>query len=115
MRKTALLLAIIMVISMPLSVSAEPRALGISPLLDFEGTTAICEATVIGNNTSEYIEVTMKLKWGIFTVESWSSSGYGYVYMLEEHSVNNGWTYKLVVEVTVNGVENTPVSVSGTC
>ena len=115
MRKTALLLAIILLISMPLSVSAEPRALTIAPALAFEGTTAKCEASVVGNNTSEYIEVTMKLKWGIFTVESWTSSGYGYVYMLEEHSVNKGWTYKLVVEVTFDGVEKSPVSISGTC
>jgi hypothetical protein len=35
--------------------------------------------------------------------------------MLEEHAVNKGWTYKLVVEVTFDGVEKTPVSVSGTC
>ena len=115
MKKTALLLAIILVISMPLSVFAEPRALEINPALGFEGTTAICETSVVGNNTSEYIEVTMKLKWGIFTLETWTASGYGYVYMLEEHAVNKGWTYKLVVEVTFDGVEKTPVSVEGTC
>lgn len=115
MRKTALLLAIILLISMPMSVSAEPRILEINPVLDFEGTTAFCEATAVGNNTSEYIEVTMKLKWGIFTLETWTSSGYGYVYMLEQHSVNKGWTYKLVVEVAVNGVESSPVYVEGTC
>lgn len=115
MRKTALLLAIILVISMPLSASAEPRALGINPVLGFDGTTATCETMVVGNNTSEYIEVTMKLKWSIFTLETWTASGYGYVYMLEEHSVNKGWTYKLVVEVTVDGVASSPVSVEGTC
>lgn len=115
MRKTALLLAIILVISMPLSASAEPRALGINPVLGFDGTTATCETMVVGNNTSEYIEVTMKLKWGIFTLETWTASGYGYVYMLEEHSVNKGWTYKLVAEVTVDGVASSPVSVEGTC
>lgn len=115
MRKTALLLAIILVISMPLSASAEPRALGVVPALVFDGTTANCEATVVGNNTSEYIEVTMKLKWSIFTLETWTASGYGYVYMLEEHAVNKGWKYKLVVEVTFDGVEQTPVSIEGTC
>ena len=115
MRWSAVLVVIILVISMPLSVSAAPRALGITPTIAFDGTTANCEAMVVGNNTSEYIEVTMKLKWGIFTVESWTSSGYGYVYMLEEHAVNKGWTYKLVVEVTVDGVESSPVSVEGTC
>lgn len=115
MRVTALLLAIVLLVSMPLSVSAEPRVLNVSPTLNFNGTTAICETTVVGNNTSEYIEVTMTLKWGIFNVEKWTASGYGYVYMHEQHAVNNGWTYKLVVEVTFDGVEQSPVSVSGTC
>ena len=115
MRMTALLLAIVLLVSMPLSVSAAPRALDVDPKLSFNGTTAHCETMVVGNNTSEHIEVTMKLKWGIFNVEKWTASGYGYVYMQEQHSVNSGWTYKLVVEVTINGVEQTPVSVTGTC
>ena len=115
MRMTALLLAIVLLVSMPLSVSAAPRTIGIIPDISFNGTTANCEASVTGNNSSEYIEVTMKLKWGIFNVEKWTASGYGYVYMQEQHSVNSGWTYKLVVEVTINGVEQTPVSVTGTC
>ena len=115
MRITALLLAVVLLISMPVSVFAEPRALTIRPTLSFDGTTATCEATVVGNDTSEYIEVTMTLKWGIFTIEKWTASGYGYVYMNEQHAVNSGWTYKLVVEVTFDGVEKSPVSVSGTC
>lgn len=115
MKITALLLVIVLLVSMPLSVLAAPRALDIYPTLSFSGTTANCSASVYGNNSSEYIEVTMKLKWGIFNVEKWTASGYGYVYMQEQHSVNSGWTYKLVVEVTINGVEQTPVSVTGTC
>ena len=115
MKKTALLLVIILVISMPLSVFAEPRAMEINPNLSFDETTATCEVMVAGDNTSEYIEVTMKLKWGIFTLETWTASGYGYVYMLEQHAVNKGWKYKLVVEVTFDGVEQTPVSIEGTC
>ena len=115
MRKVALALAIILIISMPLSVSAAPRALGINPVLDFDGTTATCKVTVIGNNTSEYIQATMKLMYGSTCIASWSSSGYGYVYMLKNTTVTAGRTYNLVVEVTVNGVVKTPVSVSGTC
>lgn len=115
MRKTALLLAIILVISMPLSVSAAPRALGIEPVLAFDGTTAACEVMVIGNNTSEYIEVTMKLMYGTTCEASWSADGYGYVYMLEYDDVVKGRTYKLEVEVSVNGVAKSPVYITGTC
>lgn len=115
MRKVALLLAIVLVISMPLTVSAAPRALSINPTLAFEGTTAGCEVAVVGNTMSEYIEVTMKLMRGSYCEASWSDAGYGYVYMLEYDTVTKGRTYDLVVAVKVNGVAKTPVSVSGTC
>ena len=115
MRKVALFLAIIIVFSMPLSVSAAPRALGINPTLAFNGTTAACEVDVVGNTMSEYIEVTMTLKRGTYTEATWYADGYGYVYMLEYDTVTKGRTYDLVVAVKVNGVASTPVSVSGTC
>ena len=115
MRKVALLIAIILVVSMPLSVSATPRALTVDPVLAFNGTTAACEVMAVGNDMSEHIEVTMKLMYGSTCVASWSDSGYGYVYMLEYAGVTKGRTYELVVAVTVNDVPKTPVSVSGTC
>lgn len=115
MKKLALLMAIILVISMPLTVSATPRALSIRPSLTFEGTTATCHVLVVGNNTSEHIEVTMKLMYGNSCVASWSDDGYGYVLMEENATVTKGRTYNLVVEVTINGVANPPVYQSGTC
>lgn len=115
MKKAALLLAIILMFSMPLSVSAAPRALTINPTLGFTGTTAECEAMVVGNNTSEFIEVTMKLMRGSYCEATWSASGYGYVYMYEEKSVTKNITYTLVVEVTVNNVASSPVSISDKC
>ena len=115
MRKVALFLAIILVISTPLTVSAAPRALSINPTLAFEGTTAGCEVAVVGNTMSEHIEVTMKLMRGSTCVASWSDDGYGYVYMLEYTGVTKGRTYDLVIAVKVNSEALTPVSVSGTC
>ena len=115
MRKVALFLAIILVISTPLTVSAAPRMLTINPTLAVNGTTAACEVDVVGNTMSEYIEVTMTLKRGTYTEATWYTDGYGYVYMLEYDTVTKGRTYELVVAVTVNGVAKTPVSVSGTC
>lgn len=115
MRRMALFLAIILVISMPLSVSAAPRALSINPTLGFTGTTAECEVIVVGDNTSEYIEVSLKLMRGSYCVASWNASGYGYVYMYKEASVTKNVTYTLVAQVTVNNVAFTPVSVSDKC
>lgn len=115
MRKTALLLAIILVISMPLEISAAPRALGINPTLAFEGNMAACEVMVVGDNLSDHIEVTMKLMYKGYCKEKWTATGYGYVYMLEYEDIVLGSTYDLVVQVTFNGVATTPVSVTGTC
>lgn len=115
MRKVALFLAIILVIAMPLTVSATPRALGINPTLAFDGTTATCEVAVVGNNMSEHIEVVMKLMHGTSCVKAWMNDDYGYVYMLAYANVTKGQTYSLVIEVKVNGVAQQPVSIQGTC
>ena len=113
MRKIALLMAIILVVSMPLTVSASPRALGISPSLGFDGSTTVCQVTVVGNNISEFIQVTMTLKQGTKTLRTWYGEGNGYVYMCEYTRVLIGYTYELVVAVSVDGVACTPVSITG--
>lgn len=115
MRKVALLMAIILVFSTPLSVSATPRMLTIDPAMDFDRGTATCEVAVVGNNISELIQVTMTLKYGSTVVDSWYSEGYGYVYMLEYADAVKGRTYDLVVAVVFNGEAQTPVSIRGTC
>lgn len=113
MRKAALFLAIIIVIAMPMSVSAASRAITVNPTLGFVGTTAECEAIVVGDNGSDYIEVTMKLMRGSSCIASWSDSGYGYLYMYKEASVARNVTYTLVVQVKINSVTLDPVSTSG--
>lgn len=115
MRKLALFMAIILVVSIPLTVSAAPWALSIRPSITFEGTTATCHVAVVGNNMSEHIEVTMKLMYGTSCVATWADDGYGYVLMEQNATVTKGRTYDLVVEVTINGVVKPPVSQSGTC
>lgn len=115
MKKMALLLAIVIVISMPLTVSAAPRATTISPSIGFNGTTAECEVVVVGNYSSDYIEVTMKLMNGSSCIATWNSSGYTYVHMYQEATVIKNVTYTLIVEVKINNVALTPVSVSDKC
>lgn len=80
MKKLALLLAIFMVVSVPLEVSAATYIYRATPSLSFSGTTATCKATV-RSDASDHIEVTMKLMYGTTTVASWSGEGYGYVHM----------------------------------
>lgn len=115
MKKIALLLAVILAFSAPITVSAATRALTIHPYLGFDGTTATCEVTVVGNNMSERIDVEMKLMHGSTCIDSWSITGYGYVYTEKFATVTKGLTYDLVVAVSINGVAHTPVSVTGAC
>lgn len=113
MRKLSLFLAIILIVAMPLSVSAATRATTVNPTIGFSGTTAECEVTVFGNYATDYIEVTMKLMRGNSCIATWSDSGYGYVYMYEEANVVRNVTYTLVVQVKINNVVLDPASVSG--
>ena len=110
-----LLLAIAILISVPLNVFADSRIGTIIPKLSISGTTATCQATVTEDKTSDYIQVNMKLMYGNSCIASWSDDGYGFVYMSKTATVTAGRTYTLVVEVTVNGVENDPVSTTKTC
>ena len=115
MRRLALFLAIILIITMPLSVSAATRATTINPTIGFSGTTAECEVVVVGNYSTDYIEVTMKLMRGSSCVDIWKATGYGYLYLYKETNVLRNVTYTLVAEVKINNVALTPVSVSDKC
>lgn len=115
MKKLAFLLAFVLVISMPVHAFATPRATITSPKLSFSGTTATCKVTIVGNNTSEYIQATMKLMNGTTCIATWNASGYGYVTMTKTATVTKNRSYTLVLDVSINGVQQDPASVSGTC
>lgn len=116
MKKVALILAIVLVISTPLSVqAAEPRILSIYPGISFNGTTAECSLAVTGDYTTDDIDVVIKLWRGIFCIKTWRVSDEGYLFWSDTVSVTKGKTYDLTVDVTYNGVSKPRVSVSGTC
>lgn len=115
MKKIAFLLAIVLAISAPLSVSAATYILTLNPHLSFNGTTAVCEVTVVGNTMSDFIEVDMELMHGATCIASWSAEGYGFVNLERYANVTKGQTYTLVVAVTMNGVSKTPVTKTNTC
>lgn len=111
MKKLVIILVVLLIATMPL----QAYAATVSPSLSFSGTTAKCDAVIVGNTASEHLEVTMKLMYGNRIIASWTSEGYGYVTMSQTAAVNAGRTYKLVVEVIANGVAKDPVYVTGTC
>lgn len=121
MRKTALLLAFILVMAIPVTANAaspdeiNPYALHVRPGLSFDGTTANCSVTVIGENTSDSISIIMKLWQGNSCIATWSTSGKGYVQFSRSKNVTEGLQYKLTADITINGIAKPTFSDYGTC
>lgn len=115
MKKTALILAIVLILSVPLTAYAAPRTIDVIPRLAFDGTTATCQANVLGNSTSEYIIVTMRLWRGNRLLATWTADGYGYVLMSETTTVTQGKTYRLAINYSINGVNQPQVYIDRTC
>lgn len=115
MKKMAFILAVILVISIPLSAAAATRGNIAPPELIFSGTTATCKAMASGNVRNDFVQVTMKLKQGSTVLQSWYQDGFYQIQMEKTYSgLTKGQTYTLEVTVIINGVKQT-ASTSGTC
>ena len=85
------------------------------PDISFSGTTANCSVTVVGNQISDKLTATIKLWQGTTCLETWTTSGTGYIFWDDTATVSKNNTYKLTVDVTINGVTKPQVYVEGTC
>lgn len=114
MRKRILPLAIavLMALSFTVPAAASTRAITGRPILSFSRTTAYCVGKYNSGNQSDKISMTLTLKLGSTTVDSWSASGTGSVVISETCTVKTGKTYKLILSATVNGVVQPDVSVT---
>ena len=92
--------------------AATPRTLSIEPDITFNGNKALCELIIVGDKGTDEISATMQLKYGNTVVDSWSDSGYGYLFMEETATVSSGRTYTLVVDVTINDVARPTITIS---
>lgn len=121
MKKTAFLLALIMILSIPTTAHAavpdeiSPFVLKILPSLNFDGETATCTVTIIGDNMSDTISVTLKLWQGNNCLATWNSSGKGYMQFTKTRNVTEGMQYKMTVDVTINGIAKPTYSIWGKC
>ena len=100
------------ILAIPAYASAE-RSIDIYPSLKFNGTTATCTVTIMGERTTDKIFATMKLQQGNRLIDNWSASSSGVLKMDKIADVAKNKTYTLIVEYTINGVAQKPVSVSG--
>lgn len=121
MRKTAFFLALILILSVPTTAYAaipeeiSPFALKIMPSLSFDGETANCTVTVIGDNMSDSISITMKLWRDNICCATWTASGSGYLQVSRTTNVTTGSEYKLTADITINGIVKPTISTYGSC
>lgn len=109
-----LLLLLVGILSAQAVQAAQARAGG-TPILSFNGTTAVCSVTCQGSKTTDKIEATLTLYQGSTYVDSWSGSGTRKVTLSGECKVQSGKTYRLEVAYSINGVDQPSVSTTGTC
>ena len=98
-------LCLLLVISVILAISAHAA---------FNGTSATCTVTILGERTTDRISAVMELWQGNILIDDWSASASGILKIDETATVERNKTYKLTVNYTVNGVAQTPVSISRT-
>lgn len=106
------------VLLLVLSISAQAATLRIeqiSPSLSFSGTTANCTVSIRGNATSDPIKVTMALWNGSTEIASWDGSGTGNVFLSKTATAVKGRSYKLTVDVTINGAAQPRAVVTAIC
>lgn len=114
-RLFALFLALAVLLSVT-AVAVDARASVRSPTLTFAGSVATCAVKVYADSPRDEIEIDVYLYMnGTTLVESWSDSGYGEIDFEETCTVTRRKTYKLTVVATINGEEQSPVSVTATC
>lgn len=93
---------------------AARRAVTTSPVLRFDGTTAICAVEISGDKATDRISATMELYQGRTLIDRWTASDTGVLYMEETTDVETNKTYTLTVRCTINGADQGPKSVSRT-
>ena len=118
MRKIALILAVVMLMTALATpaLAAQPRAVTIIPELDFDGYTATCSVRIAGNSTSDKMVAAIRLWRGNnLLAATWTATGNGYIFFSRQTTVIKGQTYRLTVDLTINGEACSQVYVTGTC
>ena len=101
---------------MTTTASAAVSTKGISgrPTLKIIGTTAYCVGKYSSGNKNDNIAITITLKQGNTTIDSWSATGKGSALIYETCTVTAKRSYSLVLTATVNGESKPGVTVTVT-
>ena len=93
--------------------AAETRVARANITLTFQGSTAVCVASV--QDEGKQVKATLELWCGTTMVGCWDASGTSLVEFDETATVTRGKTYRLTLVGTSNGKAFTPVNISKTC
>lgn len=115
MRKIAFLLALLLLLSIPLTAQAATRNLAVYSNLTYSGTTATCTVRISGGSATNCLEATIKLWNGNTCIKTWTATGDGYIIFSKTATVTTGNTYTLTVDWSIDGVAQATSSVSKKC
>lgn len=90
----------------------ETRSVTTVPSLSINGTVATCSAICRSGGSSDTISVTLSLWRGTTLVTRWTASGSTLVTISEQCTILSGQTYTLILDYSINGIAQTPISVS---
>ena len=105
------ILLFVFILAMPAQ-AVETRSVTTVPSLAINGTVATCSAICRSGDSSDAISVTLSLWRGTTLVARWTASGSTLVTISEQCTVLTGQTYTLVLDYSINGIAQTPISVS---
>ena len=88
------------------AMAAEPRITTAAASLNITGTTATCTLSASADTTQDSLKAVIRLYRGSTCIAAWSGSGSGYLNMSKTKTVTKGYTYKMTVDLTVNGVDH---------
>ena len=105
MRKIALLLAVVILLSVPVNAYAiTPWAERINADLTFDENIATCTATARSDDAADYIVMRVTLMKGTMCLLDETVTGYYAVRFEDWLPLTSGWEVELRVDVTINGV-----------
>lgn len=73
--------------------------------LDIEGTTATCSLRAVANHISDDLRAVIRLYRGSTCIRVWTVTGNGYIFAEKTATVTKGYTYRMSVDLTVNGAD----------
>ena len=115
MKKQSVLLFVAMFFLLSTQVNAASTRTVLSPTLTFDGTTAKCSIFVVGYASNDVVSATLKLWHGNTFIETWEDEATTFLSMSKTATVTKGETYKLTVDISINGVPQATVPVTRTC